>query len=63
MTFFFDCAESVFSILNFEFLGENETKFENILTLWSVAQTSLNDENHWGSKMSLDCPFIWGNRT
>ena len=25
-------AESVFSILNFEYLCENETKFENILT-------------------------------
>ena len=30
--------------LNFEYLGENETKNENILTYWSVAQASLNDE-------------------
>ena len=27
-----------------EYLGENETKNENILTHWSVAQTSSNDE-------------------
>ena len=33
-----------FFILNFEYLGENETKNENILTYWSVAQASLNDE-------------------
>ena len=33
-----------FFILNFEYLGENETKNENILTHWSVAQASLNDE-------------------
>ena len=33
-----------FFILNFEYLGENETKNENILTHWSVAQASSNDE-------------------
>ena len=33
-----------FFTLNFEYLGENETKNENILTYWSVAQASLNDE-------------------
>ena len=48
---------SQFFILNFEYLGENETKFENILTNWSVVQTSLNDEKNCGSKISLDCPF------
>ena len=48
---------SVF-ILTFEYLCENETKFENILTPWSVAQTSLNDEKNWESKItSLDCLF------
>ena len=37
-----------FFILNFEYLGENLTKFENILTHWSVAQTSSNDEKKLG---------------
>ena len=41
----------------FEYLGENETEFENILTHWSVAQAGSNDEKNWGSKISLDCPF------
>ena len=36
------------------YFGENDTKNENILTNWSVAQTSLNDEKNWGSKISLD---------
>ena len=40
--------ESVFVILNFEYLGENETKFENILTHWSVAQTGSNEEKKLG---------------
>ena len=31
-------GESVFLQLKFEYLGENETKYENILTHWSVAQ-------------------------
>ena len=46
-----------FFILKFEYLSENETKIENILTHWSVAQAGSNDENNWGSKISLDCPF------
>ena len=50
-------GESVFSILKYEYLGENGPKFENILTHWSVAQASSNDEKNWGSKISLDCPF------
>ena len=41
----------------YKYLGENETKNENILTRWSVAQASSNDEKNWGSKISLDCPF------
>ena len=40
-----------------ECLGENETKKENILTRWPVAQAGSNDEKSWGSKISLDCPF------
>ena len=32
------------TIVNFEYLRENETKFENILTHWSVAQAGSNDE-------------------
>ena len=43
---------SFFSILKYEYLGENE----NILIHWSVAQTGSNDENNWRSKISLDCP-------
>ena len=39
-------AESVFSILKFEYLGEIETKTENILTHWLVTQTSSNDEKN-----------------
>ena len=36
---------------------ENWSKFKNILTRWSVAQASLNDEKNWRLKISLDCPF------
>ena len=42
-----------------EYLGENETKNEIILTHWSVPQASSNDEKNWGSEISLDCPFKW----
>ena len=49
--------ESVFSILKFEYLSENQTKIENILTHWSVAQADSNGELNWRSKNSLDCPF------
>ena len=38
--------DSVFLIPNFEYLGENKTKFENILNHGSVAQTNLNDEQN-----------------
>ena len=41
----------------YEYLGENKTKNKTILTHWSVAQASSNDEKNWGSKISLDCPF------
>ena len=41
----------------YEYLGEIETKKDTILTRWSVAQASSNDEKNWGSKISLDCPF------
>ena len=33
-------------MLNFEYLGENETKNETILTHWSVAGS--NDAKIWG---------------
>ena len=49
--------ESVFSILKFEYLSENQTKIENILSNWSVAQDGSNGEKDWRSKISLDCPF------
>ena len=38
------------TIVNFEYLRENETKFENILTHWSVAQAGSNDEKKLGVK-------------
>ena len=41
----------------YEYLSENETKNETILTHWSVAQAGSNDEKNWGSKILLDCPF------
>ena len=41
----------------FEYLGENETEFQTVLTHWSVAQAGSNDEKNWGSKISLDRPF------
>ena len=50
-------AESVFSILKFEYLSEIETEFENTLACLSGAQMGSNDEKNWGSKISLDCPF------
>ena len=54
----YDTARSqFFFILKFEYLSENETKIENILTHWSVAQAGSNDGNNWGLKISLDCPF------
>ena len=40
------CAESVFSTLKYEYLGENETEFENILTHWSEAEAGSNDEKN-----------------
>ena len=42
------CPELVFFILSFEYLGDNETKFDNILTDWSVAQASSNNAKTTG---------------
>ena len=47
----------------YEYLGENETKNETILTHWSVAQACSNDEKNWGSKISLDGPFKSNQRS
>ena len=41
----------------YEYLGENETINETILTNWSVGQAGSNDEKNGGSKISLGCPF------
>ena len=41
----------------YEYLGENETKNQTVLTHWSVAQAGSNDEKNRRSKISLDCPF------
>ena len=35
-----------FSTLKYEYLGENETKFENILTQWPVAEAGSDDEKN-----------------
>ena len=44
----------IFSTLKYEYLGENKTKNENILTHWSVAQAGSNDEKNWGHNISFD---------
>ena len=44
----------------YEYLGENKTKSETVLTHWSVAQAGSNDEKNWGSKISLGCPSNYG---
>ena len=44
-------------ILNFEYLGENETKFKNILTHWSVAQANSNEEKTRGQKSRWTVPL------
>ena len=46
------CAESVFSILRFEYLGENDTKFETILIHWPVTQAGSNDEKNYRGRKS-----------
>ena len=50
------CAESLYTapsqwpflktFVNYEYLGENETEFENILTNWSEAKAGSNDEKN-----------------
>ena len=44
-------------ILNFEYLRENETKYENILTRWSEAQASLNYVKNGGPKYRWTVPL------
>ena len=36
--------------LKYEYLGENETEFKNILTHWSEAEAGSNDEKTRGRK-------------
>ena len=50
-------GESVFSILNFKYLGENETKHKNILTRWSVAHAGSNYVKNGGPKSRLTVPL------
>ena len=45
-------------MLNLEYLCENETKFENILTHRSVAQAGSNDEKTRGRKSRWTVPLI-----
>ena len=41
------CGVSFFDTKKkFEYLSENETEFENILTHWSEAYAGLNDEKN-----------------
>ena len=54
------CAESVFCILNFEYLSENQTKNETILIHWSVDQAGLNDEKTGGRKSCWTVPLTRG---
>ena len=52
------CAVSYrVEIRQFEYLRENDTKKATILTHWSVAQASSNDEKNGESKILLECPF------
>ena len=44
-------------MLNLEYLCENETKFENILTHRSVAQAGSNDEKTRGRKSRWTVPL------
>ena len=46
-----------FSILKFNNLIENNTKFENILTHWSVAQAGSSDEKNRGRKSRWTVPL------
>ena len=41
----------------YEYLGENETKIENVLTCWSVAQAGSNDEKNGGPKSRWTVPL------
>ena len=41
----------------FEYLGENETEFENILTHWSVAQAGSNHKKTGGPKSRWTIPL------
>ena len=41
----------------YEYLGENETKFETILTHWSVVKAGSNNEKNKRSKIWLDRPY------
>ena len=44
----------------YEYLGENETKIENVLTCWSVAQVGSNDEKNGGPKSHWNVPLNKG---
>ena len=50
-------GESVFSTLKYEYLGENETKNENILTRWSDTQAGSNFEKNGGPKSRWTVPL------
>ena len=43
--------------LKYEYLGENETKNENILTRWSVTQAGSNYEKNGGPKSRWTVPL------
>ena len=41
----------------YEYLGENETKNQTVLTHWSVAQAGSNDEKNRGRKSHWTVPL------
>ena len=57
------CAESVFSILKFEYLSEIETKSENTLAYLLGAQMGSNDEINWGRNSRWTVPLKEGSST
>ena len=50
-------AESNFSNLVIEYLGEIESEFENTLAFLSGAHMGSNHEKNWRSKLSWHTPF------
>ena len=50
-------AKSIFSNFVIEYLGENETEFENTSACLSETQMGSKHEKNWRSKISWHSPF------